>query len=161
MTLTILTSWMTLNLLMFNHPINMMLTIITQTILISLISSLMMKIQWFSYILFLVMIGGMLIIFMYMTNVASNEKFPKMKNLFFLASIPFALLSLLTLTDKFWMFTEINFKSSNLLELSFKKNSMYSPLSTMMILIMVYLLITMIMVVKLTQTNMGPLRQNN
>nr|URQ17586.1 NADH dehydrogenase subunit 6 [Brontispa longissima] len=160
MTLTILTSWMTLNLLMFNHPINMMLTIITQTILISLISSLMMKIQWFSYILFLVMIGGMLIIFMYMTNVASNEKFPKMKNLFFLASIPFALLSLLTLTDKFWMFTEINFKSSNLLELSLKKFYMF-PLSTMMILIMVYLLITMIMVVKLTQTNMGPLRQNN
>ena len=48
------------------------LTLLIQTILVSIISGLITKTFWFSYILFLVFLGGILVLFIYVTSLASN-----------------------------------------------------------------------------------------
>nr|AYR05237.1 NADH dehydrogenase subunit 6 [Coleoptera sp. ACP-2013] len=138
------------------HPLMTMLTLILFSLVTSLITGTLLSSFWFSYMLFLIMVGGMLIIFVYMTSVASNEKFMvkyKFYNLIFLAP----LLS---------MYMYINYKnynnSTNLKIDSYQfmitKFFMF-PYFMMIILLIVYLLITLIAVVKITRFNMGPLRQ--
>nr|UPL65348.1 NADH dehydrogenase subunit 6 [Piesma cf. maculatum] len=58
-----------------NHPIAMGILIIIQTLLVALIAGMMMKSFWFSYIIMIIMISGMLVLFIYMASIASNEKF--------------------------------------------------------------------------------------
>nr|ALO77346.1 NADH deshydrogenase subunit 6 [Chirotenon longimanus] len=57
------------------HPLSLGLTLLLQTILVALISGLLNSSFWFSYIIFLILVGGLMILFIYMTSVASNEKF--------------------------------------------------------------------------------------
>lgn len=45
------------------------------TRVVGLITGLMGGSYWFSYILVLVFLGGVLVLFLYMTSLASNEKF--------------------------------------------------------------------------------------
>nr|AFQ62195.1 NADH dehydrogenase subunit 6 [Hydroporus palustris] len=156
--------------LFMNHPMSMGLILMIQTILIVLITGLYSYSFWFSYILFLIMIGGMLILFMYMTSLASNEKFKISKNIilmmFFLI---FMLLIMLIINDQ--MIMEYIQKNSNLLEsinkLIMLKNENLSSLFMLYnnpnflinILMINYLLITLIAIVKITKSNTGPLRQ--
>nr|UVU30525.1 NADH deshydrogenase subunit 6 [Odontocolon albotibiale] len=56
------------------HPITMMLMLMLFTILMSMKMNFMFK-SWMPYILFLIMIGGLMIIFMYITSIANNELF--------------------------------------------------------------------------------------
>nr|YP_004891575.1 NADH dehydrogenase subunit 6 [Phalera flavescens]AEB71587.1 NADH dehydrogenase subunit 6 [Phalera flavescens] len=77
-----------LSIIMFfmNNPLSMGLMILMQTLLICLLSGMMIKTYWFSYILFLTFLGGLLVLFIYVSSIASNELF-NMKfllNLFFL-----------------------------------------------------------------------------
>nr|YP_009409429.1 NADH dehydrogenase subunit 6 [Anoplocnemis curvipes]ASH96380.1 NADH dehydrogenase subunit 6 [Anoplocnemis curvipes] len=58
-----------------NHPISMGITIIMQTLIVSMIVGLSMGSFWFSYIIMITMLSGMLVLFIYMASVASNEKF--------------------------------------------------------------------------------------
>jgi NADH-ubiquinone oxidoreductase chain 6 len=46
-----------------------------QTIITFLIRGLINKRFWFQYILFIVFVGGMLVLFIYLTRLASNECF--------------------------------------------------------------------------------------
>nr|QNV11699.1 NADH dehydrogenase subunit 6 [Rhamphomyia barbata] len=64
-----------------NHPLAMGLMLLMQTFLICLITGLMTKSFWFSYILFLIFLGGMLVLFIYVTSLASNEMFSMSMNL--------------------------------------------------------------------------------
>nr|QZI86071.1 NADH dehydrogenase subunit 6 [Ischnobaenella hainana] len=57
------------------HPLSMGINLIIQTFIISTYTGLMMNSFWMSYILIIMMMSGMLILFMYMASIASNEKF--------------------------------------------------------------------------------------
>ncbi|MGL5470365.1 MAG: NADH-quinone oxidoreductase subunit J [Shewanella sp.] len=57
------------------HPIGLGLALIVHTLLVSAATGLVGGHFWFSYILFLVFLGGVLVLFIYMTSLASNEKF--------------------------------------------------------------------------------------
>jgi len=57
------------------HPLAMGLILLIQTIFICLLRGLLIKSFWFSYILFLIFIGGILVLFIYVTSLASNEIF--------------------------------------------------------------------------------------
>nr|AXS66286.1 NADH dehydrogenase subunit 6 [Chrysomeloidea sp. 1 KM-2017] len=143
-----------------NHPISMGLTLIVQTILLAMLTGLMNMNFWFSYILFLVMIGGLLILFIYMTSVASNEKFKFsifnivpiiiwMPIMFFINSS----------TNKFKVLETLNMKDNNSIFYLFKYFNF--PSMMMALFAMIYLLLTLIVVVKLTKKNLGPIRQNS
>jgi hypothetical protein len=58
-----------------SHPVGLGLTLILHTLLIRGATGLAAGNFWFSYVLFLVFLGGVLVLFIYMTRLASNEKF--------------------------------------------------------------------------------------
>nr|QIV24650.1 NADH dehydrogenase subunit 6 [Brephilydia jejuna] len=155
---------LTATFLFLNHPLSFGLILLLQTLCIAIITGMMNFNFWFSYILFLIMVGGMLILFIYMTSVASNEKFkfsPKLS----------ALISLLVLVSTPFLFMDKIF--TNLFNFSYemlKQDSMFNnsfslskfmnmPMNLNLMLIIMYLLITLIVVVKLTNIQHGPLRQ--
>nr|AXS65788.1 NADH dehydrogenase subunit 6 [Cucujoidea sp. 22 KM-2017] len=134
--------------MLFNHPLMMMIILFFQSINIALFLG-KMKNFWFSYILLLVMIGGLLILFLYMTSFVYNEKiiFSKL-NYFIIFMIFFTLI--------------INYKtfvySNNTIIYSINKYFNYSFIP-MFILLMFYLFIVMSAVIKITNNSRGPLRQ--
>nr|UFZ12914.1 NADH dehydrogenase subunit 6 [Platyneuromus soror] len=156
---------LTWNFIQMKHPLTMGMILLLQTINICLTSGLLIKTFWFSYILFLIMLGGMLVLFIYMTSLVSNERFSPsinnllMNNLLFITLLillifnPFESSSLLTNSDT-WSYLMMNNENSlNLLKL-------YNfPSMNLTLLLINYLFLTLIIIVKITNIFYGPLRQ--
>nr|AXS65158.1 NADH dehydrogenase subunit 6 [Coleoptera sp. 8 KM-2017] len=144
------------------HPLSMGMILLIQTLMTSLMTGNMNQNFWFSYILFLIMIGGMLILFMYMTSIASNEKFKmNLKMMLFTFLIPAMIFIFMPLTK-----TNINNSETNTLEEITETYSMLNkfmnfPLMTVMLFMMIYLLIALIATVKITSFKQGSIRQMN
>nr|AXS64783.1 NADH dehydrogenase subunit 6 [Jamesia sp. KM-2017] len=147
------------------HPLTLGLILLIQTIIIALMTGMMHLNFWFSYIMFLIMVGGMLILFIYMTSIASNEKF-KLSSKLSLLIIPMMIMVIMTLfMDKFLTNMQIiNYEISNQNTSNFYLTLVKFinwPLSMNFLLMIIYLLITLIMVVKITDIQYGPLRQKH
>nr|ALO76737.1 NADH deshydrogenase subunit 6 [Agyrtodes labralis] len=147
------------------HPMSMGLFLLIQTILIALISGTLTYNYWFSYLLFLIMVGGMLVLFIYMTSIASNEKFLfSMKMTIFLMIMMLLMILVFINTDYFFntmntINTSIHFMNmNNSFNLSLTKFLNY-PSYMILVMMIIYLFITLIAVVKITDINYGPLRQ--
>nr|AWN56393.1 NADH dehydrogenase subunit 6 [Selenophorus alternans]AWN56432.1 NADH dehydrogenase subunit 6 [Tetracha sp. DPP-2018] len=152
-----------------SHPMSMGLILLIQTTTLALMTGLMSFNFWFSYILFLVMVGGMLVLFIYMTSLASNEMFTLSINL----TITFVMLTsmmmgLILIMDHAILTTLMKTSATmemNLLLNTFNENLMTlnkiynSPNNLMTIILINYLLLALIAVVKISSTNYGPLRQ--
>nr|QGR23978.1 NADH dehydrogenase subunit 6 [Drosophila borborema]QGR24030.1 NADH dehydrogenase subunit 6 [Drosophila seriema] len=153
------------------HPLAMGLTLLIQTILICLISGLMTKTFWFSYILFLIFLGGMLVLFIYVTSLASNEMFNLSLKLTMICSILLisSILLILLIDKNYFSFFLTNNEMQNISNIysyfpenSLSLNKLYNfPTNFVTILLMNYLLITLIVVVKITKLFKGPLRLMN
>nr|UBN08778.1 NADH dehydrogenase subunit 6 [Macropanesthia kraussiana] len=146
-----------------NHPLAMGLVLLIQTIVISMITGLSSQSFWFSYILFLIFIGGMLVLFIYITSLASNEMFTLSTKIMCLLMILTPMTTLLLksnfsilMNQESMMFFTIN----NLTSLPLLKLYNY-PTGMLNIIMAIYLLITLIVVVKITNIFSGPLRQMN
>nr|YP_009967195.1 NADH dehydrogenase subunit 6 [Zeuzera multistrigata]APO08613.1 NADH dehydrogenase subunit 6 [Zeuzera multistrigata] len=163
-----------ISLLMFflNHPLSMGLMLLTQTLITCLISGMLMKTYWFSYILFLTFLGGLLVLFIYVSSIASNELFkisPTMKSLIFLFWTSLLILSILIMNNMNWMNLSINsdmtkiydifmfFNNENNINLTKLYNNQTYFL---MLIMMIYLFITLVAIVKITNIFYGPLRSN-
>nr|YP_004778161.1 NADH dehydrogenase subunit 6 [Liriomyza sativae]ADO79015.1 NADH dehydrogenase subunit 6 [Liriomyza sativae]AFL93392.1 NADH dehydrogenase subunit 6 [Liriomyza sativae] len=157
--------------LQMNHPLAMGLMLLIQTMLMSLLTGMIAKTFWFSYILFLIFLGGMLVLFIYTTSLASNEMFSFSTKLF-LNTMLYLLISMfiIFLIDKTYIYNMfMNTEMMNMNDLiSFlpeNTTSLYKlynyPTNFTTILIVNYLLITMIAIVKITNLFFGPLRMMN
>lgn len=133
--------------LVITSPITIAITILIISICIALIIATFIS-SWIAFLLFLIYIGGMLIIFAYFVatspNAPINYKIP-------------LLISILTFISLFSILN-INstpYKSNHSLIL----NTFYSPntFSTLIILALI-LLLTMVIVVKIVNLQKGPLR---
>nr|WGT92250.1 NADH dehydrogenase subunit 6 [Cerapanorpa nanwutaina] len=155
-----------------NHPLAMGLILLIQTLLICMISGLVTKTFWFSYILFLVFLGGMLILFIYMTSLASNEMFTFSFKLTFIAifSVMISIMVFFVIDQNLWIFNFMNFDMEIMNKISFlnmNENSLnltklYNfPTSFITIMLINYLFLTLIVIVKITNIFYGPLRQKN
>nr|YP_011010728.1 NADH dehydrogenase subunit 6 [Menippe rumphii]WPW47618.1 NADH dehydrogenase subunit 6 [Menippe rumphii] len=165
MTLLIIPSILILALLFTRllHPLSMGLTLLLQTVMISLSAGMTTYSFWFSYILFLIFLGGMLVLFIYVASLASNEVFSfslltfmLYLSMFFLLTIMcFILDPLLTSHSLNLPPSSINNNTSTPIIVSwiYSMNSMYFTL-----FIILYLLLTLIVVVKITSIFKGPLR---
>nr|ADO60632.1 NADH dehydrogenase subunit 6 [Oedemera virescens] len=151
--------------IMLTHPLSMGLILLIQTIIISMMTGNMTPNFWFSYILFLILIGGMLILFIYMTSIASNEKF-KMNSLM---TMMILLPLIVILSSNFIYFNPLTyitnekmnlFNSLNLISTSIMKY-LNMPSSYILMFMIIYLLLTLIVTVKITNFSKGPLRQMN
>nr|YP_010946970.1 NADH dehydrogenase subunit 6 [Sigmella normalis]WGO57727.1 NADH dehydrogenase subunit 6 [Sigmella normalis] len=144
------------------HPLSMGLTLLIQTILISLMSGMITQSFWFSYILLIVFLGGMLILFIYVTSLASNEMFfMSTKMLLTMMITTITLMILLKNIEPFMQNTEsMNFFPMNNNNETLTK--LYNqPTKTITVILASYLFLTLITVVKITNLHKGPLRQMN
>nr|YP_010448653.1 NADH dehydrogenase subunit 6 [Sinelater perroti]UTS56941.1 NADH dehydrogenase subunit 6 [Sinelater perroti] len=148
-----------------NHPLSMGLILLIQTTLVAAFTSLLSNSSWFSYILFIIMIGGMLVLFIYMTSIASNKKFKTSLPLMIFFNIMISIYILMKMFIDEWM-NHLMFLSDDLIS----KDSMNLipmikfinyPMSIITILLIIYLLITLIAVVNITMVPYGPLRKSN
>nr|QEJ81549.1 NADH dehydrogenase subunit 6 [Diaphanes sp. FM11] len=153
----------TMTFMFLEHPMSMGLILLIQTTMISMLTGIMGISTWFSYILFLTMVSGMLILFMYMTSVASNELF-KHNNKLMMKMFMLSLLYFYFKTEKFMNYIIFNnndsykFEKQNNFSIILLKYLSFPNMLIWMILI-IYLLVSMIAVVKITMLKYGPLRQ--
>nr|YP_010269870.1 NADH dehydrogenase subunit 6 [Orthotomicus erosus]UJX85645.1 NADH dehydrogenase subunit 6 [Orthotomicus erosus] len=152
-----------------NHPLALGGILFIQTVFITISSGMLYSNFWYSYLLFLIMISGMLILFMYMTSIASNEKFsiPSYWKILLL-TFYFTIFSLFALFLEDTFFEKIKTTPWNFFfsELDSLKPWMLSkffntPFNQIIIFLMIYLFLTLIMTVKLTGKSLGPLRQKS
>nr|UER94120.1 NADH dehydrogenase subunit 6 [Ruspolia yunnana] len=151
-----------------NHPLAMTLMIILQTLLVCLFTGLSTSSFWFSYVLFLVFLGGMLVLFIYITSLASNEMFslPIKSLLISFTLIMMSLLISMILDHSFQCNLSNDMMNSSLSILSLQTDTTYlliklynSPTNSITLMLVGYLLLTLIVIVKITNIFRGPLRQ--
>nr|UJG45329.1 NADH dehydrogenase subunit 6 [Dolichopus plumipes] len=169
MSLSIITS--SLIFMQMNHPLAMGLMLLIQTFIICLATGIISKTFWFSYILFLVFLGGMLVLFIYVTSLASNEMFSLSVKTLIWASAMIMITALFTIILDMNFLTPITeniemmeFSNTNALikENAIMLNKIYNYPTNLMTLVLInYLLISLIAIVKITNVFYGPLRQMN
>nr|AML26745.1 NADH dehydrogenase subunit 6 [Histeridae sp. BMNH 1274745] len=137
------------------HPLSMSLILLIQTVLISIQTGIMSFNSWFSYIMFLIMVGGMLVLFIYMTSIASNEKFSYKINDLILPGFGLTLLLIISMSSE-QMSTPTNMWTQANCQLIKYLNF---PSNSIILMMMIYLLIVLIAVVNISNINYGPLRQ--
>lgn len=164
---------MSIIIIFINHPLAIGLTILVQTLLICLLSGILIKTYWFSYILFLTFLGGLLVLFIYVSRIASNEMFKLTLNIkisFFIFIIFIIILQICLYffyENLNWLNLSNNISDNdNLINLIFfnnenkiRLNKLYNNHFFIIILILViYLFISLIAIVKITNIFYGPLR---
>nr|YP_010490432.1 NADH dehydrogenase subunit 6 [Gibbosaverruca weijiai]UWM12918.1 NADH dehydrogenase subunit 6 [Gibbosaverruca weijiai] len=141
------------------HPLAMIFILIIQTLLTAMLIFFTSQFPWFSYTLILVFLGGMLILFMYMSNIASNEMFkPNYNLLMLMLMVPLFNLTL----EK--IYTNYSKESNTTETLNFLNLSVLKPYSELMmpltIMMALYIILALLTIVKISKMNQGPLRIN-
>lgn len=152
-----------------NHPLAIGLILLCQTLIISLITGLLSTTFWFSYILFLVFLGGILVLFIYVTSLASNEIFSISSQTLILRVVFFSGLFVISLFNDPSMWLSPNTSdqilcASSLLDPSLSNLliKLYNnPTHLLTLLLVIYLFLTLVAVVTITDIFEGPLRSKN
>nr|YP_008758520.1 NADH dehydrogenase subunit 6 [Sagmariasus verreauxi]BAO02876.1 NADH dehydrogenase subunit 6 [Sagmariasus verreauxi] len=148
------------------HPLSVGIILLIQVTLVALASGLSSSSFWFSYILFLIFLGGMLVLFIYVASLASNEIF-KVSPLSVIANLTlmFLLSTTMTLIDPLLSpaATPIQhhfLEMKDQMDLSsMSTHALYNfPTMTLTLFVVFYLLLTLIVVVSVTSVSFGPLR---
>nr|WHU27722.1 NADH dehydrogenase subunit 6 [Ancylis sativa] len=163
----------TLSFMMFflTHPLSMGMMILIQTTMTCLLTGMLINTYWFSYILFLTFLGGLLVLFIYVSSIASNELFKT--NFFFLKILLISFIIIiisflfsLKLNSKNLLFNEEmnNFINFNLFfnnENKINLSKLYNNQTFLMMMMMIiYLFIALVTVVKIMNIFYGPLRSS-
>lgn len=147
------------------HPVFIICIIIIYGILICLNISIWRTNFIYSIIIFLIIIRGLLIIFLYFSRLISNEQITLQRN---------KLLISIIILNLFYIFYKIITNSNRLVYLNKEKNSINSinekifnnilniynyPFNNISILSIIYLLITLFIIIKITSLNSKPIRK--
>nr|YP_010827544.1 NADH dehydrogenase subunit 6 [Sinocentrus brevicornis]WFD60963.1 NADH dehydrogenase subunit 6 [Sinocentrus brevicornis] len=137
-------------------PMSMGMMLLMQTLLsISLMNTMNIS-SWIPMITFLTMIGGLLIIFMYMSSITSNEKF-KMNTKMLLPLILMAI----TMEEMMNEFQNQEMQYMNMIsDKMMSMTKMYNKSMMMTLMVILYMLLTMLIVNKIVKMFEGPLRSN-
>nr|YP_009470521.1 NADH dehydrogenase subunit 6 [Centruroides vittatus]AVF96949.1 NADH dehydrogenase subunit 6 [Centruroides vittatus] len=126
------------------HPLVMGLILLLSTVFISFHVFLIYGFGWFSYVIFLVFLGGMLVLFIYVASLASNEvvSFELKYVVSFLCFLIFAGVWFFCFQEFFiWRFF------------------LFFPFSIIIVFLGGYLLLTLVGVAKICKVSGGPLRE--
>nr|YP_009250321.1 NADH dehydrogenase subunit 6 [Periplaneta lateralis]AMW91076.1 NADH dehydrogenase subunit 6 [Periplaneta lateralis] len=148
-----------------SHPLAMGLMLLIQTIIVCMMSGLLSQSFWFPYILFLIFLGGMLVLFIYVTSLASNEMFYLSTKMMTIVIIIIPMLLLINNIELMTNNMEIMIHKDMYITQNEIMNSLMKlynqPTSMIVIMLASYLFLTLIVVVKITNISKGPLRQMN
>lgn len=109
--------------------------------------------SWYAFLVFLIYVGGMLVIFAYFLALTPNQQMPTTRNIMYLL-ITLATLTVVALITK----TKISIPQE------IHQDTMYlysSNTASIIIMLALVLLLTIVIVVKLTSRSKGPLRPFN
>ena len=151
--------------LYISNPLTIGIIIIIQTIIIRLLNYILITNSWYSFLLLIIYLRGVIVIFSYVSSLTTN-KFYKINKIIilFILLILFILIILIIFISYFpiliYYVKSINY-SYNIISLNeilrIYKIYHYST-AYITILIIIYLLITLIIIVKITNLTFGPLR---
>nr|YP_010134482.1 NADH dehydrogenase subunit 6 [Pseudonoorda nigropunctalis]QWM93972.1 NADH dehydrogenase subunit 6 [Pseudonoorda nigropunctalis] len=174
MILSLIMISMSMFMFFLNHPLSMGLMILFQTLLTCMISGMLIKTYWFSYIMFLTFLGGLLVLFIYVSSIASNEMFKisfNLKMTLFIMILMSSFMSIIFMFNLKWMnLFPYNMDMMNLFnnflfinnENKMNLTKLYNSQTFMMMMMMIiYLFITLIATVKITNIFYGPIRSSN
>nr|QWX95355.1 NADH-ubiquinone oxidoreductase chain 6 [Discogaster dentipes] len=142
------------------HPISVGVLIILQTLITAMITGLMMGSFWFSYILTITMLSGILVLFIYMASVASNEKFHSSIKLFMMSIIIIMIGVYSTLNSEYSEENSLMIAtdpSNEIITLTTLFNTKFKYIT---IFLVMYLFLTMVTVSLIVNISEGPLRIN-
>nr|YP_003891059.1 NADH dehydrogenase subunit 6 [Tanystylum orbiculare]ADB91995.1 NADH dehydrogenase subunit 6 [Tanystylum orbiculare] len=137
-------------------PLMMILIILLQTFNISMMLGEVYKSFFMSYILILVFLGGMLVIFIYIASLNNSKKI-NYKILLFMASLVLMLTILFININCIKIFIITDTKMFSILEYSM--NLLFSDFMSMTIIMALYLMLTLLVIVKMCNINKMPLRK--
>nr|ANC65497.1 NADH dehydrogenase subunit 6 [Hirudo verbana] len=146
--LCFMTIMLFVNMMFVSTPIMMLMNILTLSMMLSYFTAIFYS-NWFAYMIFLIYIGGMLIMFSYFVAISPNQiiQLSMFTIILFFISM-FLILFFYSLNSYMYIF---NYESSYYM--------MYEvPYMYMLILLITLLLIIMLIVVKLVNCSKGPLR---
>nr|ASY98298.1 NADH dehydrogenase subunit 6 [Decimiana sp. JZ-2017] len=151
--------------LYMNHPLSMGLILFIQAIFMCFISGMLSMSFWFSYILLLIFIGGILVLFMYITSLSPNEMFNYSNKLSLLISLSIPIYFSIKHMNFYYKMNKPE-NIENWINLHSYFNNfiikIYNfPIFMITILTAIYLFLTLIAVVKIINIFKGPLRQMN
>jgi len=137
-----------------SHPIRLIAVILSITLLCCVIVSLITTTSWFSFILFLIFLGGLIVLFIYISRLASNEKFLIDWARAIKSSIGILVSIIFTVANINYQYAT-NTPVNEIITLNsiYIKNSIAPIIFTI-----IYLLLTLVVVVKITSKYEGPLR---
>nr|ATC73030.1 NADH dehydrogenase subunit 6 [Osbornellus sp. EMHAU-2015-Zz052506] len=145
------------SIIMMKTPMSLGIMLLMQTFLSTFMLAKMFSSSWIAFIMFLMLIGGLLILFMYMSSIASNEKFKtnfKLYSIWMMIMLP---------CEELMMNSVINENQNSMtwaetisMSKIFNKKGMIITL-----LMFCYLLLTMIVMIKIIKIYKGPLRAIN
>nr|YP_009654781.1 NADH dehydrogenase subunit 6 [Molipteryx lunata]YP_010995006.1 NADH dehydrogenase subunit 6 [Molipteryx fuliginosa]QCI09336.1 NADH dehydrogenase subunit 6 [Molipteryx lunata]WOZ14014.1 NADH dehydrogenase subunit 6 [Molipteryx fuliginosa] len=137
-----------------SHPISMGIMIILQTIITSVVIGLSMGSFWFSYIVMITVLSGILVLFIYMASTASNEKFhSSIKLLMFLTVLIAVTMYISYKYNKIINLTSIF--STEILSLNNLFNCKFKLITLIMVLYLFFVMITISSIVNISE---GPLK---
>lgn len=131
-----------------SHPISLAALLIFYSFIVGGLS-LIYGNSWFLYLLVLVFLGGVIILIIYISTLSANEKFFKVKNNNNFIALLF--LCVLILNNNVIIDQKINF-SLNILNHLYSKTYL-----SITVYLIIYLLVTIVCVVKLVKFEEGPL----
>nr|UEK75824.1 NADH dehydrogenase subunit 6 [Coptotettix longtanensis] len=146
------------------QPMQMIIIILIQTLMATMMMSVKTKSSWFMYILMIVFIGGMMVIFIYITSITPNEKSEKILIKTMIFTMMIMMTALLTMKNPEFINTEtLNMESMNMLktEYTMLNKAFNTPMYMISITMMMYLFIALIAVNKISNMKKGPLRKMN
>nr|YP_009500750.1 NADH dehydrogenase subunit 6 [Paracarsidara gigantea]AWU49009.1 NADH dehydrogenase subunit 6 [Paracarsidara gigantea] len=151
-TLTMMSTIMTY----VKHPFTFSFLLLMQTMMISTTTRLLCNSSWISLTLFLIMVGGLMIIFMYSTSICSNQRFNKTPLNF---TIIYCLLwmPIMMSQNNFFM----KYESLTINNLQYKEFfKMFTPINiNNSIFMFLYLMLALMVMINLLNFNMGPMRK--
>nr|YP_010735817.1 NADH dehydrogenase subunit 6 [Erianthus versicolor]WEL32787.1 NADH dehydrogenase subunit 6 [Erianthus versicolor] len=157
-----ISSTINMNVIKNNQPMTMVMWIIIQTMMVIYFTGSFEESFWMSYIMLLIFLGGMMVLFIYITSIASNEMMSTKWSTKMIMII-MTMSMMMIMMDWNIMFTEMN--NSETMNM-FKKETNYLkkmfnwPNNMMMFLVMMYLFFTLMVISKIVKTNEGPMRSS-
>nr|YP_009092412.1 NADH dehydrogenase subunit 6 [Amynthas aspergillum]AIL51405.1 NADH dehydrogenase subunit 6 [Amynthas aspergillum] len=133
-------------------PIMLGINILAMALLLSATLAASMS-SWYAFLVFLIYVGGMLVMFAYFLALTPNQQMPTTSNIVYL------LMTLVTLTV-----VALITKTKISIPQEMHQDTMYlysTNTASIIIMLALVLLLTMVIVVKLTSRSKGPLRPFN
>nr|BDQ44491.1 NADH dehydrogenase subunit 6 [Manus koellikeri] len=148
----ILMTTSTMMLYLSTTPIMLGINILIMALLLSATLASSMS-SWYAFLVFLIYVGGMLVMFAYFLALSPNQQMPTKSNVIYIGMTLIILTIVAIITD-----TKIFISQEMLQDNTYLYSTSTAPILVLLALI---LLLTMVIVVKLTNRSGGPLRPFN